>query len=213
MAVLHAAPLLSISARAAAREQPSFDCHKAASLSEKTICANAALSHLDFQLSRTWKKLLDAFSDSGQSPRLKADQRTWMERREGCGADSDCIAKLYRDRLAALNGADPAHRFSGVFEVKDTGSFALYPIENRYLVSIRTADPRQGNWVCELTGEADPAGDALQIRVERWVFPARLQDTDTLVVPNTDPVSAAASQFCGLNGTFAFSYLRVRLNP
>ena len=29
----------------------------------------------------------------------------------------------------------------------------------------------------------------------------------------SDSVYAAASQFCGLNGNFAFSYLRVCLNP
>lgn len=213
MSVLHATLWLSISVHAAPREQPSFDCRKAASLSEKTICANAALSQLDFQLGRTWKTLLDAFSDSDQSARIKADQRTWIARREGCGADANCIAKLYRDRLATLNGADPAHRFSDAYEVKDTGSFTLYPIGDRYLVRIQTADPLQGNWVCELTGEAGSSGNDLQIRVEGSVFPAHLQDTDALVVPNTDSVAAAASQFCGLNGTFAFSYLRVRLNP
>ncbi len=42
-------------------------------------------------------------------------------------------------------------------------------------------------------------------------FQAHLRDPQTLVVSNTDSLSKADSQFCGLNGTFAFTYLRVRL--
>jgi uncharacterized protein len=204
---------LSIFVNAAQREQPSFDCRKAATVPEKAICANAELSRLDVQLSRTWKTLLNAFSDSGQRTRMKVDERAWIARREKCGDDSNCIAKLYRDQISALTGADPDHRFSGVYEVKDTGSFALYPIGNRYLVSIQTADPSDGRWTCELSGEAESSGDDLKISVEGSVFQARLRDRETLIVGNTGSVSAVALQFCGLNGTFAFSYLRVRLNP
>jgi hypothetical protein len=49
----------------------------------------------------------------------------------------------------------------------------------------------------------------MQDPVEMWgsVFQARLQDTKTLLVPNTDSVSAAASQLCGLNGN-----LRIKLS-
>ena len=213
MLVLHGSGLVPITVNAAPVERASFDCRQAASPSEKTICASEALSRLDFQLGRTWKTLLDAFSDSVQRTRMKVDQKAWIARREKCGADANCIGKLYQDRLSTLNGADPAHRFAGVYEVKDTGSFALYPIGNRYLVSIQTADPSQGNWTGELTGEADSTGDDLEIGVEGSVFGARLQDTETLIVPNAGGVPAAAMKFCGLNGTFAFSYLRVRLSP
>jgi uncharacterized protein len=205
--------LLSISANASPQEQPSFDCRKAGSPSEKTICANAALSRLDFQLGRMWKTLLDHFIDDAQKTQVRQDQRTWIAQRESCGADDKCIDKLYRDRLSTLNGVDPAHRFSGLYEVKDIGFFVLYPIGNRYLVNIQTANPRDGSWECELAGEAESSGDDLKISVEGSVFQARLQDSKTLVVGDTAGVSAAASLFCGLNGTFAFSYLRVGLSP
>jgi hypothetical protein len=61
MSVLCVSLLLSILVNAAPRERPSFDCRQAASPSEKTICANAALCRLDFQLGRTWETLLAAF--------------------------------------------------------------------------------------------------------------------------------------------------------
>ena len=205
--------LLPIFVAAAQREQPSFDCRKAATVPEKAICANAELSRLDVQLSRAWKTLINAFSDSDQKTRIRVEQRAWIVRRQGCRDDANCIGKLYREQISALTGADSDHRFSGLYEVKDTGSFALYPIGNRYLVSIQTADPSDGRWTCELSGEAESSGDDLKISVDGSVFQARLRDRETLIVSNTDSVSTVASQFCGLNGTFAFSYLRVRPQP
>ena len=213
MSVLLASLLLSISVDAGQGEQPSFDCRKAASLSEKTICANATLSRLDFQLGRTWKKLLHDFIDSTQTTLMKEDQKMWIASRTKCGEDADCIGKHYRDRLSTLNGFDPAHQLAGVYEVKDIGFLALFPIGNRYLVNIQTADPTDGRWECELAGEAGSSGDDLEIKVEGSVFQAHLRDPQTLVVSNSDSVSKAAAEFCGFNGTFAFTYLRVRLNP
>jgi len=199
--------------RSIGREQPSFDCRKATSLSEKTVCANEDLSRLDFELGRTWKTLLDDFIDSAQKSRMRSEQRAWITSRERCGDNGNCIGKLYRDQLSTLTGADPAHRFSGVYEVKDVGLFVLYPIGNRYLVNIQTADPRDGRWECELAGEAESSGEDLAVNVEASVFHAHLQDHETLIVPDADSVSAASRKFCGLNGTFAFSYRRARLNP
>jgi hypothetical protein len=93
--------------------------------------------------------------------------------------------------------------------VKDIGFFAVFPIGNHYFNNVQTADPRDRRWECELAREAESSGDYLQISVERSVFQVHLQDAKTLVVSNIDSVSKAASQFCGLNGTFAFGYLRV----
>ena len=93
---------LAMFLNAAQREQPSFDCRKAATVPEKAICANAELSRLDVQLSRTWKTLLNAFSDSGQRARMKADERAWIAHREECGDNANCMGKLYRDQISAL---------------------------------------------------------------------------------------------------------------
>jgi uncharacterized protein YecT (DUF1311 family) len=84
--------LLSIFVNAAQREQPSFDCRRATSVPENTICASAELSRFDFRLGRTWKTLLDAFSDPAQKTRMKVDQRAWIARRES--AQMMAIASL-----------------------------------------------------------------------------------------------------------------------
>jgi|ERR1039457_4139413 uncharacterized protein len=201
--------LLSLSANATPREQPSFDCEKASSLSEKAICASTALSHLDLRLGRMWRKMLEDFDlDNGQTVQIKSDQRTRLARRNECKEDANCLGKLYQDRLSVLGGSDPAYRFSGQYGVKSFGGLTLYPIGSRYLVAIQTANPIDARWVCQLNGEAKPNGDDLEITVGDSVFQIHLRGAATLVVPNDERTQDAAQKYCGLNGTFAESYHR-----
>ncbi|MDR8729698.1 lysozyme inhibitor LprI family protein [Burkholderia pseudomultivorans] len=79
-----------------------FDCAKAASPTEKAICADAALSRLDGELATAWKAALAKGGDTGA---LKASQLKWLKQRDRCGADRDCLGDRYRERLASLNGA------------------------------------------------------------------------------------------------------------
>ncbi|WP_446904025.1 lysozyme inhibitor LprI family protein [Burkholderia sp. YIM B11467] len=88
--------LLPIAAHAAG-----FDCAKAASPTEKTICADPALSKLDGDLSAAWKK---ALAKGGDTATLKAAQLKWLKQRDQCGADAPCLGDRYRERLASLNG-------------------------------------------------------------------------------------------------------------
>ncbi|WP_321820664.1 MULTISPECIES: lysozyme inhibitor LprI family protein [unclassified Burkholderia] len=79
-----------------------FDCAKAASPTEKTICADAGLSSLDGQLAAAWKKTL---AKGGDTAALKAAQLKWLKQRDRCGNDASCLGDRYRERLASLNGA------------------------------------------------------------------------------------------------------------
>lgn len=88
--------LLPIAAHAAG-----FDCAKAASPTEKAICADTALSKLDGDLSAAWKK---ALAKGGDTAALKAAQLKWLKQRDQCGSDASCIGDRYRERLASLNG-------------------------------------------------------------------------------------------------------------
>ena len=201
--------LLPFFADAAPREQPSFDCQKASSPSEKAICASATLSHLDLRLGRMWRKLLEHFDlDDGQTAQIRSDQKAWLVRRNECKQDSNCLGMLYKDRLSALDGSDPAHRFSGQYEVKSFGGLTLYPIGPSYLVMIQTAQPVDARWVCQLNGEAKPNGDDLEITVGDSVFHAHLRDGATLIIPNDESTRDAAGNYCGFNGIFAETYHR-----
>ncbi|MET3552681.1 uncharacterized protein ABIC50_002605 [Burkholderia sp. 567] len=79
-----------------------FDCTKAASPTEKAICADPALSSLDGQLAAAWKK---ALAKGGDTAALKAAQLQWLKQRDRCGAGVLCVGDRYRERLASLNGA------------------------------------------------------------------------------------------------------------
>jgi uncharacterized protein YecT (DUF1311 family) len=77
-----------------------FDCGKASSASEKTICADASLSKQDSELATRWKQVRARASDAAT---LQA-QREWIAQRNSCGSDVACLKQSYRQRLAALNG-------------------------------------------------------------------------------------------------------------
>ncbi|CAB3758061.1 hypothetical protein LMG29660_03323 [Burkholderia puraquae] len=85
----------------AAAHAAGFDCAKAASPTEKTICGDAALSKLDGGLAAAWKQ---ALAKGGDTAALKAAQLKWLKQRDQCGADAQCLGDRYRERLASLNG-------------------------------------------------------------------------------------------------------------
>lgn len=84
-----------------AAQAAGFDCGKAASPTEKTICANPALSKLDGDLSAAWKRTL---AKGGDTAAPKAAQLKWLKQRDQCGSDASCLGDRYRERLASLNG-------------------------------------------------------------------------------------------------------------
>lgn len=86
--------LLAPLARAA-----SFDCAKAASTTEKTVCADPTLSTQDSVLATAWKQ---ALSRVGDPAALRASQRDWLKQRDACASDRACLDQRYRERLHAL---------------------------------------------------------------------------------------------------------------
>jgi uncharacterized protein len=88
---------LFLSGQAAAG--PSFNCNSGRlSLDEFTICSSPRLASLDQQLTMVWRSL-----DSFTRDRAKLDQRAWLARRAGCGANALCIEQLYQNRITQLN--------------------------------------------------------------------------------------------------------------
>ena len=84
----------------------SFDCAKAGTAVEKTICGNAVLSGLDEHLGRYYVVALEAAGAGAAC--LKSDQRSWVKTiRNPCGADAQCLSAAYLQRLAALDGFQP----------------------------------------------------------------------------------------------------------
>lgn len=77
----------------------SFDCAKASTAQEKTICATPTLSALDEKLAQTYKAAQAASADPDQ---LKNEQRTWLKDTKGCNADIECLERAYTARIGEL---------------------------------------------------------------------------------------------------------------
>lgn len=75
-------------------EQVSFDCKKAATATEKKICASRLLSHLDGRLAALYKPRREEF---------KENQRTWLKERDAKLAkpacDLACAWDVYQEQI------------------------------------------------------------------------------------------------------------------
>lgn len=87
--------------------QASFDCSLAATPTEHAICAHDDLSQLDRQVAGAYRDARSAASPARRDAILK-EQRAWLERRDACGPDRDCLARLMRERIAAVSVPTPA---------------------------------------------------------------------------------------------------------
>src|SRR5215831_907935 len=78
----------------------SFNCSKASTSVEKTICASKALSNLDEQLAQAYESVI-LLSDNPDG--VKRQQQEWLRNvRDRC-RDEACLQGAYESRLAQLN--------------------------------------------------------------------------------------------------------------
>ena len=78
----------------------SFDCNKAATLVEQTICTNKQLSELDTLVATRYKNALNSSPDKNS---VKARQRDWLFLERNSCQDIVCLKAAYNSRLAELN--------------------------------------------------------------------------------------------------------------
>lgn len=86
----------------------SFDCKKAKTAIEKMICEDAELSRFDEELAGKYKKALSLVSYREQ---MKRQQQAWLKTLRDACKDETCLAREYRDRIAALNSTLAAATF------------------------------------------------------------------------------------------------------
>lgn len=81
----------------------SFDCHKAATHMEQTICANKELSDLDTELASLYRRRLAELKSISKAEELRAAQRNWLKGvRLNCHT-LNCFVTSYRVRLQELS--------------------------------------------------------------------------------------------------------------
>ncbi|TCS35086.1 uncharacterized protein DUF1311 [Reinekea marinisedimentorum] len=83
--------------------RPSFNCSKASTEVEKSICSSSSVAALDVVLSKVYKKILAAGFDE-----VRETQRAWLKERDRCLHDEtsgwlrEPLAKCYSDRIEEL---------------------------------------------------------------------------------------------------------------
>jgi len=80
---------------------PSFNCAAVSAPTEVAICNDASLAELDNQLARQFSTKLMA-TPAASTNAFRMEQARWLQSRDACGADPDCIATSYRSRLQQL---------------------------------------------------------------------------------------------------------------
>ena len=85
------------------RGSPSFDCRRARSYSERTICADSELARLDRDLGRLHARAKNAAMDSAAFRRR--NDREWQRRESNC-RDRDCLVRWYAERRNQLLNDD-----------------------------------------------------------------------------------------------------------
>lgn len=110
--LLSAMLLVNLSANAA-----SFDCKKARSFQEKTICSDPQLSALDEQLGASYK---DAIERSGAKKILVLWQRAWLKHSEFSDCkNAECLIQETSKRITVLDSVaaknNPAAQWNGEY--------------------------------------------------------------------------------------------------
>jgi uncharacterized protein len=91
----------------------SFNCHKAATEIEHTICSDQWLSEKDGEMGRVYLR-------ASKHANLRHEQRDWIKfRNRSCGANNDCLYDMTERRIAGLkkvlrrgNGSHTKHHGS-----------------------------------------------------------------------------------------------------
>ena len=154
----------------------SFDCKKAATPVEKSICAEGQISDLDSLLMLSYKK---ALANAADPKSLKSEQRAWLTYVRNKCQDNICLKRVYNERLSVLNSIKAEEQLAksqwetysceyddwkkgisldGRCHMEDTeinghhASILTWPSGNK--VSVEFINHQGENNICRLNGEA-----------------------------------------------------------
>jgi len=183
---------------------PSFDCRRAASASEKAICADPALGALDRRIAARYAALRGQM-DGPSSTSLREDQQWFIASREELSTED--IADTLRSRLSfleAIRSSSAAgvvgtwRNVAGTITVRQEASGAL-------TFEANAAAPATGRWVCGASGVVAEAGQG------QWRAAITDPVSDTITFERQGSLLVVAEpeggrEYCGLNGGLAGYY-------
>ena len=81
--------------------KPSFDCSAISKDDERKICSNDELARLDNEVVDRYKRYLGSLTAVARSDFVR-DQRAWLDVRNRCGNDTQCLTARYQERIKQL---------------------------------------------------------------------------------------------------------------
>lgn len=80
----------------------SFNCAHAILAAEEAICGNSNLSRLDEQTAGMYFIIVGSGAPAATISMVKASQRKFIEQRNACGANIDCLVDAYTSQIMFL---------------------------------------------------------------------------------------------------------------
>ncbi|SEJ82980.1 lysozyme inhibitor LprI family protein [Achromobacter sp. NFACC18-2] len=213
---------LAIAGSAAAA--PSFNCAKAATPVEKSICGNSVLANQDAAIAQQYKAVRGAL-DAEAAKALNADQKYFLSVRDNAYAEPysqstpfKALSDTMRYRLEFLKAINPkpAAGFVGKWKNIEGEIEITQNAHGELLVAANSAQPYNGRWVCDLSGKAVESGDTLTVTYQDgapWTLTLTRRGA-VLVARETPPAGVKEEgfgpPFCGMNGSFYGDWFAVR---
>lgn len=124
----------------------SFDCSKAATWVEKTICKNPELSRLDEAMAKKYKKDLSNASDKDDKDNIIINQRLWLKFQRNTCKDKECLIREYKERIEDKNYYGVAWNFSDELSTSDLPSKSSFGnFSQTFKISIYNSDTNRND--------------------------------------------------------------------
>lgn len=162
-----------------------FDCNKASTPTEKTICADSTLSSADSRLSALFALKKQEF---GSDPALVSTQRQWLQLRNACGDDAPCLHDAYEKRKEQLEawGRSPAPQ-------ADVVKVAPDPLSDSATANVSASTESAGDSTEPPTAEAPVAEEPPAASMSQ-------SEPSPVAAPDTVPPRKDAPRAAGRNG-------------
>ncbi len=215
MRILIGTIAISVLSISMAQAKPSFNCTKAYSHVEKTICSHNILATSDVLIAKA-KRALDPVTKKALQQdqqyfvvvRDEGFEKPWDER-----TSVEWLKIQLEDRLVFLHSVkkNPTKGMVGYWGNLFGGLDIAMIANGAYKVRLNAVDPRSARWVCDLDAEGklvdgvliaeDPEIEGWQVTVHRVGAGLIVKET---AKPNTK--TDGYSPYCGMNGTVEGTY-------
>lgn len=190
-----------------ASADPSFNCAKAQSVAEKTICEVPYLHWTDRQMARLYKLALSQNANA-QDP-IIAGQRAFLMRRDACREDTTCLDIAYKTRFKELATKVNVYEAFGEYEPEGMGG-AMQIVRFGYDAAVAILTVGAASHTCTFDTDSAQLGGKGVIRyADKGANACRMTiapDGDDVMVVETKN----CSDYCGMRAILDGRYKRTK---